>query len=103
LNPFKFDSLLLVLDARPLLDGICEDGLFLLCEDDLLKAIFEKELPMISMIAIATKPTIPNKLFLLRFDKIFYIITTGIIMVIYGRLNIILSSNTIFYNYCNIR
>jgi len=76
--------------------------LCLLCEDDLLKAMFEKELPMISMIAIATKPTIPNKLFLLRF-KIFYIITTGIIMVIYGRLNVIVSSNTIFYNYCNIR
>ena len=69
------------MDARPLLEGICEDGLCLLCEDDLLKAIFEKGLPMISMIAIATKPAIPNKLFLLRFNNIFYIITTGIIMV----------------------
>jgi hypothetical protein len=29
--------------AELLLDGICVDGLFLLCEDDLLRAMFEKE------------------------------------------------------------
>ena len=88
-----------MLVAASLLDGICEDGLFLLCGDDLLRAMFEKELPMTSMIAIETITTIPNKLFLLRFDKIFYIMTTDIIMVTYGRLNIIASSKTIFYNY----
>jgi hypothetical protein len=60
----------------------------------MLRAIFGKVLPMISMIAIETIDTIPNKLFLLRFDKIFYIMATDIIMVIHGRLNIIVSSNT---------
>jgi hypothetical protein len=58
----------------------------------LLRAIFGKVLPMISMIAIETITTIPNKLFLLRFDKIFYIMATDIIMVIHGRS--IVSSNT---------
>jgi len=62
--------------------------------------MFEKELPMIRMIVIATITT--NKLFLLRFDKIFYTMTTDAIMVIHGRLNIIVSSNTTIYNYFDI-
>jgi hypothetical protein len=74
-----------VLVAAPLLDGICEDGLFLLCEDDLLRAMFEKELPMINIVTTVKVTTTPNKIF--AFDKMVYVITTDLIMITDGRLS----------------
>ena len=62
--PFKFDAPIPLLpDIPPLLNnGTCEEGLLLLCEDDLLRAIFGKALiPMISMIAIVRTPKGPPK------------------------------------------
>jgi hypothetical protein len=76
-----------VLVAAPLLDGICEDGLFLLCEDDLLRAMFEKELPMINIVTTVKVTTTPNKIFAFVFDKMVYVITTDLIMITDGRLS----------------
>ena len=92
--PFKFDAPIPLLpDIPPLLNnGTCEEGLLLLCEDDLLRAIFGKELrPKISMIAIEVT-TMPNKVrkfaFLSRFDKILYIMRTDVITITRKRLTI---------------
>ena len=62
--PFKFDAPIPLLPAIPPLlnNGTCEEGLLLLCEDDLLRAIFGKELvPMIRIIAIVMTPKRPPK------------------------------------------
>ena len=66
--------------------------MLLLSEDELLRAIFGKELlPMISIIAIVMT-TMPNKVrkfaFLSRFDKILYTMRTDVITITRKRLTI---------------
>jgi hypothetical protein len=77
--------LLVLVAAPPVLDGICEDDLFLWCEE--LRATFEKELPMTNIITIVKVTTTPNKIFAFAFDKMAYVMTTDLIMITDRRLS----------------
>jgi hypothetical protein len=71
--------LLVLVAAPPALDDICED--------DLLRAIFGKELPMTNIITIVKVTTTPNKIFAFVFDKMVYVMTTDLIMITDRRLS----------------
>ncbi|HET7148045.1 MAG TPA: hypothetical protein VFI73_06040 [Candidatus Nitrosopolaris sp.] len=77
MNPFKLDTVLV--SERMVLDEICED--------DLLRATFRKEIPRTNNTTIVKVATTPIKIFAFVFDKMVYVMTIGF-NIDYGQKNI---------------